>query len=516
MAREAPSHAQVSPDSTPPTDRRRGKLGAVLCGVCSIALLLVLAIGTARIGPDDLGNGPTPVIGVRGTGAHEFEIEQMAPLDVPRDLVEQQSAETPYSNFPEGVTDPAQGSSRESALARIAPTVAPYVHVDDPSVVPYNGASGDRTVSLEPSPDDGVDWDLLKTFPESDSGQAARRVGFRTIVSDGSDAAVAAAFKWIAEHQMPDGGWNFDHRGGKCEGRCDHAGSLDSARNAATAMALLAFLGAGQTHEEGDYKKRVESGLLFLLKNAKLEDGRATFEDGGNMYSHGMCTLALCEAFAMTHDMDLQAPAQAALNHIVFAQDPDGGGWRYKPKMPGDTSVSGWQIMALKSGHLGELVVPADTITGVNRFLDSVQSDEGAAYGYTDRGNAPSTNSVGLLCRMYTGWKRDNPALERGVKRLAETGPSNSNMYYNYFATQVLRHHEGDEWDTWREKLSKRLVETQSKEGHTAGSWYFDGDHGSTVGGRLYCTAMATMILEVYYRHMPIYGRAATADGFAD
>jgi hypothetical protein len=59
------------------------------------------------------------------------------------------------------------------------------------------------------------------------------------------------------------------------------------------------------------------------------------------------------------------------------------------------------------------------------------------------------------------------------------------------------------------------LIETQSKSGHEAGSWYFDGtDLGSLAGGRLYCTAMATMILEVYYRHLPLYSDLSTKDQF--
>ena len=42
------------------------------------------------------------------------------------------------------------------------------------------------------------------------------------------------------------------------------------------------------------------------------------------------------------------------------------------------------------------------------------------------------------------------------------------------------------------------------------------GDHGADSGGRLYCTSMATMILEVYYRHMPIFQKQATEDGFPE
>ena len=49
------------------------------------------------------------------------------------------------------------------------------------------------------------------------------------------------------------------------------------------------------------------------------------------------------------------------------------------------------------------------------------------------------------------------------------------------------------------------LVQSQSRgPGHEAGSWYFQDQHGQ-VGGRLYTTAMAVMILEVYYQFLPLY-----------
>jgi hypothetical protein len=58
------------------------------------------------------------------------------------------------------------------------------------------------------------------------------------------------------------------------------------------------------------------------------------------------------------------------------------------------------------------------------------------------------------------------------------------------------------------------LVNKQDKQGPAAGSWFFDGGHGTDKGGRLYNTSLATMVLEVYYRHMPIYQDQATSDDF--
>ena len=330
-----------------------------------------------------------------------------------------------------------------------------------------------------------------------------------------SEAAVANALKWIVTHQMPDGGWNFDHRIGACQGQCSEAGKMTNARNGATGLALLPLLGAGQTHKEGPYKENVRRGLYFLMQSMKPQNGGGSLIDGGNMYSHGICSIVLCEAYAMTHDRELMAPAQASINFIVYAQDPVGGGWRYSPRQPGDTSAVGWQLMALKSAHMAYLNVPPATVAGAVKFLDSVQADSGSKYGYTGPGAGQATTSVGLLSRMYLGWKKDNPSLQRGVQYLAATKPSRNNMYYNYYATQVMRHNEGEEWQNWNKEMRDWLVDSQGKQGHEKGSWMMKGgDHGADVGGRLYCTSMATMILEVYYRHMPIYGKAAAEEDF--
>ncbi len=334
--------------------------------------------------------------------------------------------------------------------------------------------------------------------------------------TEGSEQAVARALEWLAAHQFPDGSWSFNHQlAPNCRGQCRNPGELADARIGATALALLPFLGAGQTHRQGKYRQQVQAGLYYLVNRMKVgPEGGSLFEPGGNMYSHGLAAIALTEAYAMTRDKGLYGPAQQALNFICYAQDPVGGGWRYQPRQPGDTSVVGWQLMALKSGHMAYLRVPPITIQRASRFLDSVQANDGANYGYTDPGQGPGTTAIGLLCRMYLGWPKDHPALERGVRWLAERGPSKTDMYYNYYATQVLRHMEGDLWKKWNNEIRDWLVNTQAREGHERGSWWVNGGHQTDKGGRLYVTCMATMILEVYYRHMPIYRKQSIEEAF--
>ena len=212
----------------------------------------------------------------------------------------------------------------------------------------------------------------------------------------------------------------------------------------------------------------------------------------------------------MTHDRRLKTAAEACCLFIMTAQDPKGGGWRYIPQQPGDTSVVGWQLMGLKSAQAANIRIASRVFVDVNRFLDSVAGKGGATYGYVkpgDRGQASACTAIGLLCRMYLGWKRDHQGLEAGIKVLAKAGPSND-MYYNYYATQVLHHWGGPEWTSWNEKMRGRLVTLQVQSGLAAGSWKPSGGHHAGPGGRLFETCLSVMTLEVYYRHLPLYERA--------
>ena len=338
--------------------------------------------------------------------------------------------------------------------------------------------------------------------------------------SAASEKAVAMALKWIAEHQAADGGWNFAHQS-ICRNRnCNHSGDMPEARLGATAMAILPFLGAGQTHMDGQYKQTVRKGLMFLIQRMEVKSGAfptgSLWEQGGRMYSHGLAAIALCEAYAMTEDRDLAQAAQLSLNYLVYAQDPRGGGWRYKPQQPGDTSVVGWCLMALKSGRMGQLTVPPSAFKKANYFLDYVMSQRGAIYGYDKPSSRQrsATTAVGVLCRMYLGAGRTNPIVINGVKTLDKKGPEFGNLYYSYYATQVMRHFGNEPWDRWNKRMRDPLIKLQEKEGHLAGSWYTGNGGHSKAGGRLMNTALATMMLEVYYRHMPLYQEATSEETF--
>ncbi|PQO38895.1 hypothetical protein C5Y96_03215 [Blastopirellula marina] len=320
--------------------------------------------------------------------------------------------------------------------------------------------------------------------------------------SPATEDAVERALRWIAAHQLPDGSWSFNHHEVEV-GKLSPNPGEPLTRTGATGLALLPFLGKGYTHmNENPYRDQIEQGLYFLRGNQVVGPNGGDLQDG-SMYGHGLAALALCEAYAMTGDPALRTAATDAVRFIEYAQH-DQGGWRYQPKQPGDISVFGWQLMALKSALLGDIKVDSTTIGMAEFWLDSVQQADGAYYGYQHPGKMISPTSIGLLCRMYLGWSKDDPRMHKGVDFVSDEGPSKLDMYYNYYATNVLCHYGGSQWEGWNDELKAYLIKTQSRKGYTTGSWYFDEKH-SRVGGRLYVTCLSAMILEVYYRHMPLY-----------
>ncbi|MEZ6121319.1 MAG: prenyltransferase/squalene oxidase repeat-containing protein, partial [Pirellulaceae bacterium] len=318
-----------------------------------------------------------------------------------------------------------------------------------------------------------------------------------------TEEAVQNGLEWLRKNQLKDGTWSLT--------RPYSSAGLNDDRTSATAMALLAFQGAGHTHQTGMHQKTVAKGWDALLA---MQRPNGDFWRGSvlhhRLYAQAQATIAICELYGMTQDSRFRDPAQRAIDYAVEIQDVRGG-WRYTPGSDSDTSVTGWFVMALQSAQMADLKVPQRTLDNVARFLDSVQSEYGATYAY--RPGEPATfpmTAEALLCRQYLGWKRTDDRLVTGVHQIGTTPIdwADKNVYYWYYATQVMHHMEGDAWEEWNAVLRQVIPAHQTKDGPEAGSWSPSGDRWGGQGGRLYTTCFCIYMLEVYYRHLPIYSNA--------
>ena len=331
-----------------------------------------------------------------------------------------------------------------------------------------------------------------------------------------AESAVQAALRWLAINQSDDGHWDANKFGAGHESAVlgqDRQGAAAKADSAVTGFALLAFLGAGNTHLQGDYAKNVQRGLEYLI-SIQGNDGNLAgkAEMFAYMYSHGMATLAMSEAYAMTGDRRIEPTVQKGIGYTLRAQIHSTGGWRYqaieKPAERGDTSQLGWQLMSIKSAELAGLEVPGSAGEGAVNFLKSVASGLHGGKASYRPGEAPSRTMTAeaLVCRQFLGMARENPASNEAGDYLMSQLPSADkiNLYYWYYGTLGMYQLQGDYWRRWNEAMQTTLVGRQRVDGDDAGSWDPEGIWGG-YGGRVYSTALSALCLEVYYRYLPIY-----------
>ncbi|MCG8653575.1 MAG: terpene cyclase/mutase family protein, partial [Pirellulales bacterium] len=313
--------------------------------------------------------------------------------------------------------------------------------------------------------------------------------------------AVARGLEWLKRNQRRDGSWSM-------LGPYKDGGSTEN-KTAATAMALLAFLGDGHTHLKGKYSKEVERGIRYLV-NKQERNGFFARDARGHqkMYAQAQASIVVCELYAMTKDSWLRPKAQLAIDFAITSQSSEGG-WRYEPGFDSDTSVTGWFVMALQSGRAGGLEVDPVTFDKVSLYLDSAASDGGATYGYQPNRRPDSAMTAeGILCRQYIGWSHDNPLMFQGIRALLDQSPFDINdrdVYYWYYATQIMHHFGGSPWREWNEVMREQLPRAQVTSGREDGSWSPRGDRWGGNAGRLYTTCLSIYCLEVYYRHLPLY-----------
>ena len=359
---------------------------------------------------------------------------------------------------------------------------------------------------------------------EPDRSTRAQRIG----ASAASELAVERALDWLSRHQDDDGRWDGGiaryedgtpvkgdddftahcPAGEKCFGECAYW----EADTALTGLALLTFLGAGYTHTDGRYAEVVGKGLDFLIAQQKPDGDLRGRSQVVGMYCHAMATLAMCEAFALTGDDRLRSPAERAVAFLVRGRARDGMAWRYAPGAPGgDTSILGWVVMGLKSAKEVGIPIPGEPAVrrGTLLWLEKVATGQskGLARYQPWEPVTPTMTAEAWVCRQFLGVGGPGPSSSEAAEFLLqnESDRGKTNVYYWYYATLALYQHGGEPWTKWNAKIRDKIVGLQSISGHQTGSWEPDSSLYGAKGGRIYCTTLAALSLEVYYRYLRLY-----------
>ena len=327
-------------------------------------------------------------------------------------------------------------------------------------------------------------------------GQAAAKHKMKSA----TELAVLRGLEWLRLNQNADGTWG------------------EKNKSAMTGLALLCFLGHGETNTSEQYGLTVNKAVQWMLDAGTASQGRMSMEGGFSqtgVYEHGILTYALGEYFTMTKDERCSELLKQAINHIIAGQGP-GGGWAYSfSKTGNDLSVSGWQIQALKAAHLSQLNIPGvdESLDKAMTYLQSVKGPNGG-YGYSGPEDRYSLSGVGVLCRLF--WKGErggdirtgmqwilNQTQAKGNKPLQYKN-GDADLYAWYYHTQAALMFGGEAWDHWNKWFQDEIVGAQTPDG----SWPAPGG-GSGPGkeenltGKTYRTTLCILMLEVFYRYMP-------------
>jgi len=361
-----------------------------------------------------------------------------------------------------------------------------------------------------------------------------RRGGRRNLRAGGSGVkqALKDGLEWLKNHQSPDGSWDADGFMSNCgkigSTTCEGPGHpLHDV--GMTGLALLAFLGDGNTTSEGPYRDVVSKGIKWLKDQQDPDNGLLGDRSGRDfLYDHSLGALAICEAYYFSKSPLIKRTAQNAINYIVQARNPYSA-WRYDvpPIGDNDTSVTGWMVFALTSAKDSGLKVDPDALDGAKAWIEEVTDPATGRVGYDSFGSLSSRTvanehfprekgeamtAVGLLSRIFMKDDPDKiPVLKKNADLLKKTLPEwdpdgfGCDMYYWYYGTYAMFQMGGGNWKAWEGAMKRAVLDSQRKDGDEKGSWDPVGPWGH-AGGRVYSTALMTLSLEVYFRYARVLG----------
>jgi hypothetical protein len=366
-----------------------------------------------------------------------------------------------------------------------------------------------------------------------------RRGGHRNLRAGGTSkktqTAVDLALEWLKNHQSSDGRWDADGFDQQCKlNKCSGPGEsvFDPGL---TGLALLCFLGAGETHQSGNYKEVVKGGLKHLRDIQDTEGCFGPRTSAHFQYNHMCASLAMTEAYGMTQSMIFKDAAQRGINFIHQSQNPYLA-WRYGVRDgDNDSSVTGWAVMALKSGIMSELEVDKSAFVGALAWIDKMTEPEFGKVGYQQRGGPParttamqqkfpaseseSLTAVGVLTRIFCHASGDAAEIKKdefvmkGADLMAKKLPRWDadagciDFYYWYYGSLAMFQVGGDHWKKWNEAMQKAIVDHQRVEPDRdeRGSWDPE-DPWAPEGGRVYATTLNCLCMEVFYRYGRVIG----------
>jgi len=481
-----PPAIPIPVDAGPGPRRRRSKRSGAM--FFSVLLHLVVVLGLFSYIASGLVPAPGSVV---------TEVTMVTPTSLPTATVPRPTLKDPV---------PSEAAMSEAELPAIIENEIPAEFADGPGVddAPAPGMPGATAGAAGTAIGIGPGGRLGGGFPGgSRGGQTAKP-------TPGVRRPLWLALDWLRRHQDQDGSWGGISSLKSCPA-CTKMAKREY-RIAQTGLATLAFAGAGHTHRDGEFKLTVRSATKFLMKRCGPDGSfhaEGTSASDRQMYGQAMAVLALSEVYRQSRSPFLKKVMERGVRFIERAQEPYAG-WRYQPDgRSSDTSVTGWQVLALFAAERAGVPVNPATRSGARRWVLSMTENQTYRVGYNRRGRGSlAMSATGLTMNLLLGRPSSDPAI-RGAFRILKanypqwpqrgTPPVTGNppdLYYWYFGTLASSRKRGSDWKLWRKAIQTALLTHQETRPDIIGSWAPPGKW-EKIGGRVLTTSLGALCLEL-------------------
>ena len=366
---------------------------------------------------------------------------------------------------------------------------------------------------------------------------------------------LSAALYWLAEHQLKDGSWNFNHSltpSGKQpakKGQFKNVGIAMDSPNAATALALMAIIGDGKSLKHKKLELAIKKGVIYLAKKAsyvtdrpltnateraqeiaKSKEASLVEGDFPDFRAHAWSTLVMCELLELTRNdeayrvkgVHLCAVAAKSLTEHVMRQQNKDGGWPNRERglssnntlaAPTEQNQSSlvatvWNLAALYAAQKAGISVRSSCLTDARKYLSDKVANVESRYPFPKPCDVYPPDITEYLYAAVGLQLMGYPPKRLGMDSIlsrAVVPDDFTTLQRSLFISWMARDVRGKIWDDWNEIL-KQHFEEQVTKGDDRGTWWYSDKASqiSSQGGRFYCTAMMAMLMESYFRYPPL------------
>ena len=343
------------------------------------------------------------------------------------------------------------------------------------------------------------------------------------------DVAVDRALQWLASQQQADGSFL----------------TLDAGQPGVTCLCAMAFMSHGHVPGGGKYGAHIDRATRYALRCQKQNglitvvgpDGphisRLVHHEIGNSaaYNHAISSLMLAEVYGMGGVADADRmeiviskalSASLEMQHWPKDSSADRGGWRYVDDFDSsdsDLSVTGWELMFLRSAHNAGFEVPEARIDEAVAYVRRCYSEKYGTFVYAtgdDDERSRAMAGAGVLALAHAGFheapeagKSGDWILEHDFARynhFIQFAPrwTHDRYHYGLFnCCQGMYQLGGRHWQAFFPATVRTLLGNQRPDG----SWPAESHHWDARFGNAYTTALVLLTFGAPNQLLPIFQR---------